>query len=106
MARKLCDGHALVCFLHEAFPGCDGKRRAEYALHPLAVIIAEPYAGGEIGRIADKPRIAEILAGAGLACGGPAERGALSGPVRHGATPHRIHHAEPAVVGYVRANAV
>src|SRR5829696_5389956 len=100
-ARKGCVLKAVVCRLHDVFPygGRNGAAR-----HPACrgiVIIANPHAADEIGRIAQEPRIAVILAGTGLAGDILAfDPGALAGAALHGFAEHRVHRTQTPTVYY------
>ncbi len=67
-----CHRHALMGRAHEAGPDFHRQAAAGRLLGRRVVVIAEPDAGDEVGGVADEPGVAEILAGAGLAGGGPA----------------------------------
>ena len=87
--------HALMSGLHEASPDFHRQSAAGCLLGRRTVVVAEPDAGDKIGRVADEPGVAEILAGAGLAGGHPARqfrlvRGAGEQRLLH----HRVHHRD------------
>src|SRR5882762_6538334 len=89
---------------HEAGPDLYRQSAAGRLPGRRIVVIAEPDAGHEIGGVADEPRVAEILAGAGLAGGHPARdlslaRGATEQSLLH----HGVHHrVTPHVVTKIR----
>src|SRR6185312_14852057 len=73
-SRQAGDRDALMGGPHHAAPDVDRQAAAGDVFGRRAVVIAEPDAGDEIGRIADEPGVAEILARAGLAGGVPARQ--------------------------------
>src|SRR5260370_35452142 len=91
--RQVRHWDALMGHPHEAGPHLYRQSAAGRLPGRRIVIIAEPYAGHEIGGVADEPRVAEILAGAGAAGGRPARalplaRGAPGQSFLH----HGVHH--------------
>src|SRR5437763_8394587 len=82
-------------YLHETGPHFDRQPAAGCLPGWRIIVIAEPDSGHEVGGIADEPRIAEILAGAGLAGGGPARDLRLAGgAAEQGLLHHRVHHRD------------
>ena len=63
--------HVLMRRAHEARPDLHRQAAAGRLAGRRVVVVAEPHAGHELRGVADEPRIAKILAGAGLAGGGP-----------------------------------
>ena len=76
--RQARDRHALMGGPHEAGPDFHRQAAAGRLLGRRVVVIAEPDAGDEVRGVADEPGVAVILAGAGLAGGGPARNFGLA----------------------------
>ena len=51
---------------HEVVPDLAGTGDAQDVVHRRVVGVADPYAGHQVGRVADDPRIAELVGGARL----------------------------------------
>src|SRR3546814_37758 len=73
---------------HDAAPELRRQRSAGHLVHRRGIVVAEPYAGHQLGREADEPSVAEVLAGAGLAGGRAAGLRRLAGAT----APVRRHH--------------
>src|SRR5262249_7698422 len=96
-AGQACNRHTLVRGTHHAAPDFHREASAGHMFGRRSVVIAEPYAGHEMRGEADKPGVAEILAGAGLPGGGPAGQArALRGAIGERFGHHRIHHRDVA----------
>src|SRR5580704_2910 len=95
---RQCRGRdALMSGPHEPAPDFHRQAAADRLLGRRIVVVAEPDAGDEARGVADEPRVAEILAGAGLAGSEPARQvGAARGAAGERLAHHRIHHADSA----------
>src|ERR1700731_5390231 len=90
---------ALMSGPHEPAPDFHRQAAADRLLGRRIVVVAEPAAGDEARGVADEPRVAEILAGAGLARSEPAGQvGAARGAAGERLVHHRVHHADGARV--------
>src|SRR6266508_3443416 len=73
-ALELLDRPALLETIHDRAPDCARAVDTGDLLHRRVVAIANPDADGDIGRVADRPRVVPFIAGAGLDGGRPAIR--------------------------------
>src|SRR6185436_19965061 len=73
------DLDALVSIVHGGAPDHRRQRAAGHAIGRAVVVVADPNAGDEIAGVADKPSVAIIVGGAGLA-----------------GDPHAVDHRAPA----------
>src|SRR3546814_6901161 len=76
---------------HDPAPELRRQRAASHLVHRCRVVVAEPDAGHQLGREADEPGVAEVLAGAGLAGRGAARLRRLAGAPDHRRRPHVAH---------------
>src|SRR3954452_2149822 len=80
---------------HETGPHFDRQPAAGRLPGWRIIVIAEPDSGHEVGGIADEPRVAEILAGAGLPGSHPAWNLSLAGgAAEQGLLHHGVHHRD------------
>ena len=76
---------------HEIPPQPRRRAAAGDVFHRPRVVVTHPYAGHKIGREADEPSVAEVLAGSGLARLGAVDVGGASGAIRNHPGQHAVH---------------
>ena len=76
---------------HEVPPQPRRRAAARDSVHGPAIVIAQPDAGNQLSGIAQEPGVPVILAGPGLAGGGPANPGISSGAALNGNLQHAVH---------------